>query len=162
MANRKKISFDIIIYDSLNELQEGDRILLEKSIEARVKAYAPYSKFQVGAALELENGEIITGSNQENACYPSGLCAERVAVFYAWAKFPDVPMNTLAISVYSPNYEVLEPAAPCGNCRQAIFEYEYKQKSPIRILMMGASGKIIECSSLADILPLGFNNSYLQ
>ena len=162
MANRKKISFDIIVYESLEELQERDRNLLKKSIEARANAYAPYSNFQVGAALELENGEIVIGSNQENASYPSGLCAERVAVFYAGAKFPDVPINTLAISIYSPNYEVLEPAAPCGNCRQAIFEYEYKQKSPIRILMMGASGKIIECSSLADILPLGFNNSYLK
>lgn len=161
MATRRKIGFDIIIYDSLVELEESDRSLLEKSVEARNNAYAPYSNFHVGAALELENGEIVIGSNQENASYPSGLCAERVAVFYAGAKYPNVAIKTLAISVTSKNSEVLEPAAPCGNCRQSLFEYEYRQKSPIRILMMGAKGKVVECSSVADILPLGFDNTYL-
>ncbi|RRQ47429.1 cytidine deaminase [Maribacter algicola] len=161
MAIKKKIGFDIIIYDSFEELEESDRRLLERSVAARNNAYAPYSNFQVGAALELENGEIVTGNNQENASYPSGLCAERVAVFYAGAKFPNMAIKSLAISVISKNNEVLEPAAPCGNCRQSLFEYEYRQKSPIRILMMGAKGKVVECSSVADILPLGFDNTYL-
>lgn len=161
MANRLKISFDIIVYDSLDELPENDKILIEKSRGAKENAYAPYSNFQVGAALEMGNGEIVIGSNQENASYPSGLCAERVAVFHAGAKFPNISIKTLAITVSSTIKEITEPAAPCGNCRQAIFEYEFKQKSPIRILMMGASGKIIECSSISDILPLGFDNSYL-
>ncbi|TLF40957.1 cytidine deaminase [Maribacter aurantiacus] len=161
MAKKKKIGFDILIYDSSKALKESDRTLLEKSMEARGNAYAPYSNFQVGAALELENGEIVIGNNQENASYPSGLCAERVAVFYAGAKFPNVAIKTLAISVQSKNSEVLEPAAPCGNCRQSLFEYEHRQKSPIRILMMGAQGKVVECPSIAAILPLGFDNSYL-
>lgn len=161
MATKKKIGFDIIIHDSFEELEESDRRLLERSVEARKNAYAPYSNFQVGAALELGNGEIVIGSNQENASYPSGLCAERVAVFYAGAKYPNVAIKTLAISVTSKNSDVLEPAAPCGNCRQSLFEYEYRQKSPIRILMMGAKGKVVECSSVADILPLGFDNTYL-
>lgn len=161
MAKKKKIGFDILIYDSFKALKESDRTLLEKSMEARGNAYAPYSNFQVGAALELENGEIVIGSNQENASYPSGLCAERVAVFYAGAKFPNIAIKTLAISVQSKNSEVLEPAAPCGNCRQSLFEYEHRQKSPIRILMMGAQGKVVECPSIAAILPLGFDNSYL-
>jgi cytidine deaminase len=161
MAKKKKIEFDILIYDSFEALKESDRTLLEKSMEAMGNAYAPYSNFQVGAALELENGEIVIGSNQENASYPSGLCAERVAVFYAGAKFPNIAIKTLAISVQSKNSEVLEPAAPCGNCRQSLFEYEHRQKSPIRILMMGAQGKVVECPSVAAILPLGFDNSYL-
>ncbi|KAA2215817.1 MULTISPECIES: cytidine deaminase [Maribacter] len=161
MAIKKKIGFDIVIYDSFEEMQEGDRMLLKKSVEARNNAYAPYSKFQVGAALKLENGEIVIGNNQENASYPSGLCAERVAVFYAGAKFPNVAIKTLAISVQSKNSEVLEPAAPCGNCRQSLFEYEHRQKSPIRILMMGAQGKVVECPSVAAILPLGFDKTYL-
>lgn len=161
MAYKKKISFDITIYESLNQLDENDRVLLKKSLEARKNAYAPYSKFNVGAALRLESGVIVLGSNQENASYPSGLCAERVAVFYAGAQYPGVSINTLAISVNSSSNEDIEPAAPCGNCRQAIFEYEFKQNSPIRILMMGTTGKIIESASVSDILPLGFNNTYL-
>ena len=161
MALKKKIGFDILIHESFQDLKSSDKMLLERSVEARNNAYAPYSNFQVGAALELENGEIVTGNNQENASYPSGLCAERVAVFYAGAKFPNIAIKTLAISVISKNIEVLEPAAPCGNCRQSLFEYEYRQKSPIRILMMGAKGKVVECPSIADILPLGFDNSYL-
>ncbi|WP_047247565.1 cytidine deaminase [Maribacter thermophilus] len=162
MAKKKKISFDITVYDSLNELKESDRKLLGLAVEARKNAYAPYSKFNVGAAVLLENGEVEIGSNQENASYPSGLCAERVAIFHAGAKFPGVPVKTIAITAASEDYEVTVPAAPCGNCRQAIFEYEFKQKSPIRLLLMGASGSIVECASLEDILPLGFNNTYLK
>lgn len=161
MGNKKQISFTITLYDSFEELNEADKGLLVRSTEAMGMAYAPYSNFQVGAALELENGQIVSGSNQENASYPSGLCAERVAVFYAGANFPNIKIKTLAISVMSKNNEVLEPAAPCGNCRQSLFEYEQRQNSPIRILMMGPKGKVVECPSVADILPLGFDNSYL-
>ena len=135
--------------------------LLAAAAKAANSAHAPYSKFNVGAALFLENGEIITGSNQENASYPSGLCAERVAVFQAGAKYPGVAIKSIAITAMSKTHLVEKPAAPCGNCRQAISEYEYKQKSPIELLLMGEKGEIIKCQSLADILPLGFNNSYL-
>ncbi|MBQ4915994.1 cytidine deaminase [Maribacter sp. MMG018] len=162
MAKKKKISFDIIVYDSLNELKESDKKLLDLAVEARKNAYAPYSRFNVGAAVLLENGEVEIGSNQENASYPSGLCAERVAIFHAGARFPGVPVKAIAITAASEDYEVTVPAAPCGNCRQAIFEYEFKQKSPIRLLLMGASGSIVECASLEDILPLGFNNTFLK
>ncbi|MFX0557554.1 cytidine deaminase [Maribacter sp. CXY002] len=162
MAKQVNISFDITVYDSFEELSQADQMLMQIAIKARQKAYAPYSKFQVGAAVLLENGEVVIGSNQENASYPSGLCAERVAIFHAGAKYPDVTISVIAITATSKKYEVTTPAAPCGNCRQAIFEYEFKQGLPIRILLMGESGNVVQCNSLEDILPLGFNNTFLK
>lgn len=162
MINQKKISFDITVYDSVSELSNDDQNLMSFAVKARNRAYAPYSSFNVGASLLLENGEIIEGNNQENASYPSGLCAERVAVFYAGAKYPGVRIKAIAITAASLNHEVNEPAAPCGNCRQAISEYEFRQGEPIKILLMGETGSIIKCNSLADLLPLGFNSSFLS
>jgi cytidine deaminase len=162
MAIQKKISFNITIYESAEELNKGDKVLMDAAVNARQKAYAPYSNFFVGASVLLENGEIVEGNNQENASYPSGLCAERVAVFYAGAKFPGVKIIAIAISASASSYEVSSPAAPCGNCRQAISEYEFKQNTPIKMLLMGETGDVIECASLADLLPLGFNSSYLR
>ena len=130
--------------------------------QTRKDAYAPYSNFQVGAAVLLANGEIVIGNNQENASYPSGLCAERVAVFQAGARFPDVVIKAIAISAASSRVKVSKPAAPCGNCRQSIAEYEQKQKSPIVILMKGESGPVYQADSIADLLPLTFGNSYLK
>ena len=101
------------------------------------------------------------GNNQENASYPSGLCAERVAVFQAGARFPGVAIKTIAVNAASNDYVVDKPAAPCGNCRQSISEYEIKQGTPIALLMMGESGQILKCASIADILPLAFNGSFL-
>ncbi|MFD0798215.1 cytidine deaminase [Maribacter chungangensis] len=162
MAVQKKISFDIRIYDSFDELSQEDQALMRQAVAARKNAYAPYSKFRVGAAVEMENAEVVIGSNQENASYPSGLCAERVAIFHAGAKFPGVSVKTIAISATSDTYQVSVPAAPCGNCRQAIFEYEFKQKQPIRILLMGEKGNVVACNSIADLLPLGFNSTFLS
>ncbi len=162
MAIQKKISFNITIYDSFEELNEGDKVLMDAAVNARERAYAPYSNFFVGASVLLENDEIITGNNQENASYPSGLCGERVAVFYAGAKFPGVKIKAIAISAAASSYEVSTPAAPCGNCRQAISEYELKQNAPIKMILMGETGNVIECDSLADLLPLAFNSSYLK
>ena len=158
---KRRISFDLLVFDTLDELSQGEKDLMQIAIAARENAYAPYSQFMVGAAVLLANGEIVIGSNQENASFPSGLCAERVAVFQAGAKYPNVVINTIAISVSSKTHKVDRPAAPCGNCRQAIAEYEQKQNTPITILMMGVSGKIFKCESLEDILPLAFGNSYL-
>ena len=161
MVAQKKISFDISIYDSMEELAPEDKLLMLEAIAARKNAYAPYSNFRVGAAVKMENGETVIGSNQENASYPSGLCAERVAIFYAGAKFPGVAVKTIAITATSDTYQVSVPAAPCGNCRQAIFEYEFKQKQPIRILLMGEKGNVIVCRAIEDLLPLGFNSTFL-
>ncbi|MDF4204770.1 cytidine deaminase [Maribacter sp. SA7] len=160
--SQKKISFDITVYDSFSELNNDNQNLMSAAVKARNRAYAPYSSFNVGASVLLENGEIIEGNNQENASYPSGLCAERVAVFYAGAKYPGMKIKAIAITAASINHEVNEPAAPCGNCRQAISEYEFRQQEPIKILLMGETGSIIECNSLADLLPLGFNSSFLN
>ncbi|MGB5498285.1 MAG: cytidine deaminase [Maribacter sp.] len=158
---KQTISFELSVFESLEELNEQDLNLMLMAIDARKDAYAPYSNFMVGAAVLLENDKVVIGSNQENASYPSGLCAERVAVFQAGAKYPGVTIKSIAITAMSNTHLVKKPAAPCGNCRQAISEYEYKQKSPIELLLMGEQGEIIKCRSLADILPLGFNNSYL-
>jgi len=159
---KRNVGFELLVYDSMMELSEEDQVLMKAAINARENAYAPYSNFKVGAAVKMSTGEIVIGNNQENASYPSGLCAERVAVYQAGAVYPGIPIATIAISASSSNYKVSRPAAPCGNCRQSIAEYEQKQSDPIRILMMGEIGQIYNCSSIADILPLGFDNSYLQ
>ena len=159
---KKKIAFELLVFDSVEELSSEDRRLMQTAVEARKNAYAPYSNFQVGAALLLENGEVVIGNNQENASYPSGLCAERVAIFQAGAKYPGIVIKSIAISAASANYRVDRPAAPCGNCRQSISEYEVKQERPIQLLMMGETGEVLKCSSVADILPLAFNSSFLE
>jgi cytidine deaminase len=150
-----------VVYESARELEDQDQILLKEAVIARKKAYSPYSKFNVGAAVLLKNGEIVTGNNQENACYPSGLCAERVAIFYASSKFPGIAIQSIAVSATSKNFVVNKPAAPCGNCRQSVSEYEIKQNSPISIIMSGETGEILKCSSVSDILPLAFNSTFL-
>ncbi|WP_025743225.1 cytidine deaminase [Aquimarina pacifica] len=149
------------VYDDFDELPGDIQDLMKKSMEIRDKAYAPYSDFFVGAALLLENKEIVLGNNQENACYPSGLCAERTALYYAGANFPDVPIIRMALSAKSLKYQLLTPTPPCGACRQAIAEYEVKQKKPIEIYFMGETGKVVKSCSLSNILPLIFDNSYL-
>ncbi|MBT8183567.1 MAG: cytidine deaminase [Eudoraea sp.] len=159
---KRNVGFQLTVYESLKELSEDDQHLMKAAITSRQNAYAPYSKFKVGAAVKMKTGEIVMGNNQENASYPSGLCAERVAVFHAAATYPGIPIAAIAISAASENYEVKRPAAPCGNCRQSIAEYEQKQQSGIRLLMMGETGQVYHCNSLADILPLGFDNSYLK
>ncbi|MEM0932399.1 MAG: cytidine deaminase [Bacteroidota bacterium] len=158
---KQHLGFELIIYDDENELPAFEKRLLDKAIKARKSAYAPYSNFQVGAAVLMENGEVVIGNNQENASYPSGLCAERVAVFQAGALYPGVGMLAIAVSAASNNHLVDVPAGPCGNCRQAIFEYEVKQKSPISVLLQGEKGPVFKCGSISDILPLAFGNSFL-
>lgn len=155
------ISAEFQTFDSLGELPEHISELMKKTFEARDKAYAPYSKFQVGAALLLDNGEIITGSNQENASYPSGLCAERTAVYYAGAKFPQARIRCIAVSATSLKRPVTSPVPPCGACRQALVEYEVKQKTDMEVYFMGESGTIVKAKSVKDLLPLLFDNSYL-
>ena len=159
----KKISItsELSLFDSVQELPSDIQELMKMSVEAREKAYSPYSRFQVGAALLLDNNEIITGSNQENASYPAGLCAERTAIFYAGAKFPDAKMLKLVLSAKSLNYTVDRPTAPCGSCRQAIAEYEVKQEQPIEIDFMGETGKVLKADSIAALLPLIFDKSFL-
>ncbi len=159
--NKKKIIIELTEFEKLEELSTQDRSLMKMAIEARKNAYAPYSSFYVGAAIRLENGEVVIGNNQENASYPSGLCAERVAIFQAGAKYPKVTIEAIAISATSKNHKVTEPAAPCGNCRQSISEYEFRQKKPISVFMMGETGKIVKSNAIADLLPMAFDGTLL-
>jgi len=158
---KKQVGFELLIYDSTEQLSQSEQKLLYQAEQARENAYSPYSNFKVGAAALMENGEIVIGNNQENASYPSGLCAERVAVFQAGAKYPGVAIKSIAVSATSNNYVVDRPVGPCGNCRQSIIEYEQKQKSPISILLRGETGPIYKCSSVGDILPLAFSSWFL-
>jgi len=155
------VSTSIEIYDSIDELPSEVIKLMNTAVEAREKAYAPYSKFHVGAAILLDNNEVIPGSNQENASYPSGLCAERTAIYYAGAKYPDAIIKKIAISATSLNHAVTSPIPPCGACRQAIAEYEVKQNEPIEIYFMGESGEVAKSNSLKDLLPFAFDKSNL-
>jgi len=156
-----KIEATLYVFDNVNELPNEALSLMQKAIEARGKAYAPYSKFNVGAALLLDNGEVITGNNQENASYPSGLCAERTAIYYAGSQFPDSKIIRMAISAGSKRNQTTKPIPPCGACRQAIAEYEIKQESPIEIYFMGETGAVAKSNSLANLLPLVFDKSVL-
>ncbi len=158
---QRNVSFSLTVYDSAKDLPETDLMLLARAVQAREHAYAPYSNFKVGAAVMLENGKIVLGNNQENASYPSGLCAERVAVFQAGAIYPGIPIKAVAISASSLDHDVQRPAAPCGNCRQSIYEYEQRYQTPIRVIMAGFSGEVYICASIADLLPLGFDKSFL-
>lgn len=158
----QRISFVLTVYESLDELSSELKNLMGIAEKSRLDAYAPYSNFQVGAAVLLDNNEIVIGNNQENASFPSGLCAERVALFQAGARFPGVTIKAIAVSAASSKSIVNKPAAPCGNCRQSIAEYEQKQNKPITILMRGETGTVYRSNSIADLLPLAFGNSYLK
>ncbi|MCZ2140692.1 MAG: cytidine deaminase [Bacteroidia bacterium] len=155
MEEIKKESI-LIQYNSIQELDEVDRALLLKAKEAVHTSYAPYSKFHVGCALQLNNDVIITGSNQENIAYPSGLCAERVAIFSAGATYPDQPVKTIAITVKAEDYIVTEPIMSCGACLQSMSEYEIKFKQPIRVLLQGEKGVIYVANGLRTFMPFMF------
>lgn len=165
MSKEKSQTLSILtefeVYAFEKDLPKIDAELLLQSKKSVKDAYAPYSKFHVGAAVLLDNGKIITGNNQENAAYPSGLCAERVALFYAASQFPKAKVVAIAISVKSKKSIIAEPLAPCGSCRQAIAEYETNSKKPIRIIMSGEKGKIYIAKSIESMLPLMFNKKYL-
>jgi cytidine deaminase len=154
-------SFDYKVYSSMDELSVADHELMDKAIAQLEKAYAPYSKFHVGAAARLVDGEIFIGSNQENASYPLCMCGERVALYNAGANRPDVPVESLAITIKNQNMTIHKPVSPCGACRQVISEYEFRHKHPIRILLKSDSPEVYELRSIADILPMGFNGTFL-
>lgn len=154
-----KTSFQV--YDSIEELDFESKNLMNQAIEARKTAYAPYSNFSVGCALLLDNGEIIKGTNQENAAYPSGLCAERVAIFYAGSQYPNAKVLKLCITASPKERDSDIPIPPCGSCRQSIAEYEFKQDSLIEIYFMGAKGEVYKSNSLKNLLPLVFDKNHL-
>jgi cytidine deaminase len=149
-------------YNSIDELTDADKHLVEEARKSVMSAYAPYSRFSVGAAVLLENGKIMLGNNQENASYPIGLCAERVAVFAAAANYPNVKIKAIAITALSKQFLIDRPITPCGACRQAIAEYEHRYKHPIRLIMIGESGKVLVADSIKNFLPYQFNGDDLK
>lgn len=156
-----KISTSFIVFDNENELSKENKSLFLKAKEACGSSYAPYSNFHVGVALLLDNNKVILGSNQENAAYPSGMCAERVAIWKASSEFPNVIIKKIFITAMSKKHIVKEPISPCGACRQTIAEYEVNQKEPIEIFFGGEEGQIVKSNSLANLLPLVFDKRLL-
>lgn len=148
-------------FDSIQDLPNDIQNLMLEAVEIRKNAYAPYSKFKVGVAILLDNGKIVLGSNQENAAYPSGLCAERVAIFYAGANYPEAKILKMAITAASDSYQTSTPIPPCGSCRQSIAEYEIRQETPIEIYFMGEIGAIYKSESLKNLLPFMFDKKFL-
>ena len=153
----KEINIKFHEYSSLDELGKEDRELAEAAIDAMKGSYAPYSHFNVGAALRLSNGVIVQGANQENAAFPSGLCAERTAMFHAGASYPDKAMVSLAIAGGVMGRLAKAPATPCGACRQVMAQYQLKGGRPMSVLMIG-DGLIWKFDKVDDILPLIFDS----
>jgi len=151
----------VLIADSFEELSPKEKELCEQAILAKENAYAPYSNFQVGSALLLEDGTIITGSNQENAVYPSGLCAERVAIFTAGNQAPKLAIKAIAVATCAEEKENEFPAFPCGSCRQVLQEQEKRHNSNIKILVISHHNKVYVIDSVKDILPFSFSNDFL-
>lgn len=146
---------------SMSELHKEDRELLDRAVANLDKAYAPYSGFHVGAAIRLANGNIVTGSNQENASYPLCICGERVALYNASDQYPGEVIETLAIVARNTKMTIDTPVSPCGACRQVITEYEQRQRKPIRILLKSDVSEIYILESGKELLPLSFDSSFL-
>ncbi len=154
---KEKYSFEFDRFDDKSELEALQKIVVDKAFEISHNAYAPYSNFKVGAAVQLENGEIFSSSNQENASYPVGTCAERGLLAYVNANFPNIKIEKLAVSTPNVNF----PLPPCGMCRQYILEIEKKQKSSIEIILSGNEGEVFVLNSAKDLLPLHFTDEFL-
>ena len=158
---QKEITIRYNEYTS-TELSTLQSNLIKQSVKAQESSHSPYSNFRVGAAILLESGEIVLGSNQENAAYPSGLCAERVAIFTCGSNHPSKKINAIAISASSTKFDLNELLAPCGACRQSMLEFEYKQNSNIKVLLKGANNQVVEFGSIKDLLPIPFNCDAFQ
>jgi len=159
-----KVDFNVSyeVYKSVDELSEEDAWLLREAREVSQNAYAPYSNFQVGAVAKLLNGEIVAGSNQENASYPAGLCAERVLLASASSLYPNIPVVSIAISYRSSEVESDHPISPCGICRQSLQEFEQRVKHPIRLILGGMEGEVIVIPRANILLPLSFTGDDLK
>ncbi|NSL87972.1 cytidine deaminase [Chitinophaga sp. Mgbs1] len=154
--------FDYLVYNDITALEAEDAWLLKEAQKVTQHAYAPYSNFQVGAIIRLANGKTITGTNQENASFPVGICAERVALSAASSVYPGVAIDTIAVSYHNINGDSSSPISPCGICRQTLAEYESRQQAPIRLILGGLSGKVYIVHHANDLLPLAFSSTNLK
>lgn len=150
--------FEYEVYSSINELTKEDRELLVMARKFTEEAYAPYSNFYVSAVARLADGNIVKGTNQENASYPIGICAERVLLSNAATQFNHIPIDTIAISYHDKNGESAKAISPCGMCRQALIEYEQRTKHPIRLILSGLTGEVCVVKKAGELLPLAFSN----
>ena len=158
---QNKFEFEYEVYDDISELNEKDAWLLTEARSVTDNAYAPYSNFHVGAVAMLSNGEVVAGTNQENASYPVGICAERVLLGNAATLYPGISIETIAISYNSNVVKSDHPISPCGMCRQALLEYETRVKNPIRLILSGMEGKIQIIKAANSLLPFAFTPSEL-
>jgi len=149
-----KITYET--YNHINELSIEDKLLCIRAEEALSTSYSPYSKFKVGTAIQLADGEIVLGSNQENVAYPSGLCAERVALFAIGCAKPAAVIKTMAITAFTENFDIKNPVTSCGACLQVMAEFEQKQKSPIAVIFYCLNGQIIKVNGIKSLLPFVF------
>lgn len=157
----KNVSFNYKLFDAENELPGAQKELLERARSVTKQAYAPYSRFRVGAAARLANGCIVTGTNQENASFPVGLCAERVLLASVSSQYPDTPIETIAISYESDHVHSDHPVAPCGMCRQSLQEYESRMKQPVQLVLSGTEGPVYVIDNANCLLPLAFTSNEL-
>jgi cytidine deaminase len=159
---KKEYGFSYEVYDSLEELDAGDARLLQEAKDVTRNAYAPYSHFRVGAVAELDNGQRVSGTNQENASYPAGICAERVLLSTASSLYPGISINTLAVSYYNENGPSDHPISPCGICRQSLQEFEQRTGKPIRLILGAQEGKVYIIPRTSLLLPFAFTASELK
>ena len=157
-----KFEFNYKVFESIDELPEEQRWLLNEAREVTEQAYAPYSKFQVGAVARMANGEIVAGSNQENASFPVGLCAERVLLASISSLFPKIPIEMIAISYKSEHQVSDHPISPCGICRQSLQEFEGRVNHPVQLILGGMSGPVYVIDSASRLLPLAFTSEELR
>ena len=155
-------NFSFEVYDSIEELTPEDAQLVKEARKITANAYAPYSHFNVGAIAQLKNGKTVIGTNQENAAYPVGICAERVLLSAAATLFPNVAIDTIAISYDNKNGKSNHPISPCGICRQTLLEYEERVKQPIRLILSGLEGKLYIIKKASQLLPLSFGGDDLK
>lgn len=160
---QEQIHVHFTVFETAQELTTADQLLLKKARQATVDAYAPYSQFHVGAAALLQNGEIVIGSNQENASSPAGLCAERVLLATASSLYKHVPINTIAVSYHNHKTNSNnKPVSPCGICRQSLLEYQIQQQKPIRLVLAGMEGNVFIIEDVSSLLPLSFSGADME
>lgn len=152
----KNLTIQFYEFDSWKSLSHSDRELVEKAYQISQNAYAPYSEFHVGASIRMENGEVLTGSNQENIAYPSGLCAERVVLFFAGSQFPNTKIETICVVAKGDLLPFDKILSPCGACRQVMLETEIRQTAPMRVILVSQNEKTLVFKNVKDLLPFAF------
>jgi cytidine deaminase len=162
VMQENKFEFNYTVYKSSDELPQVLQDLLSRARQVTEQAYAPYSNFQVGAVARLSNGTVVTGSNQENASFPVGLCAERVLLASVASQFPRIPIETVAISYKSDHHSSDHPISPCGICRQSLQEYENRMAQPVQLVLGGLTGPVYVIDSASRLLPLAFTREELR